>query len=71
MTKHQSPREIIESCLKPLGLNEQSPATQEAMRRLLDVFASQRHFNEVDAPQVDLSKVPVIVINELAHGYDA
>ena len=45
MTRHQSPREIIEHCLKPLRLNDQSPAAQEALRRLVGAFENRQQNN--------------------------
>lgn len=72
MTRHERPQEIIEHCLKPLGLNEHSPDTQEAMRRLVDVIQSLRLPAGLNGgPPHDFSAMPVIVINEAAHGYEA
>jgi hypothetical protein len=71
MTRHQNPRELIESCLKPLGLNEHSPATQETVRRLIDAFTSTKPDNGADTRPLEGARAPVIVINEAAHGYDA
>ncbi|UZF92832.1 hypothetical protein [Bosea sp. NBC_00550] len=72
MTRHQKPREIIEHCLKPLGLNEQSPAAQEAVRRLVDAIKSlQLDAGLIGIPHADFFKMRAIVINETAHGYEA
>lgn len=72
MTWHLNPRELIEDCLKPLGLNEQSPAAQEAVRRLPDALRSvQTRAGRGGVSSPELSKTPAIVINEAAHGYDA
>lgn len=71
MTNHERPQEIIEHCLKPLGLNEHSPHTQEAVRRLVDVFQSlQLSSGSNSAPPPDLSAMRAVVINESAHGYE-
>lgn len=72
MTKRQGPEEIIDYCLQPLHLNGQSPATQEAIRRLHDAIATLRILpTGGGAGSQGLRKAPPIVINEAAHGYDA
>jgi len=71
MTRYQKPQDIIAYCLEPLDLNEQSPATKEAIRRLADVIKSLQ-FNAGPSRQASaFSKAPPIVINETAHGCDA
>lgn len=60
---------IIAYCLAPLSLNPDSEATRETMRRLdhaLKTFQSQA----VRPVSVDFSKMPSLVINEAAHGYE-
>lgn len=72
MARHERPREIIEHCLEPLRLNGQSPAAQEAVRRLVDAFGTlQPDPGAQHTRSTDLSARPAIVINEAAHGYDA
>jgi len=60
---------IIAYCLAPLNLNPNSEATCETMRRLdhaLKTFQSQA----ARPVSVDFSKMPSLVINEAAHGYE-
>lgn len=60
---------IIAYCLAPLNLDANSEAARETMRRLdhaLKTFQSQ-----AGRPvAVDFSKMPSLVINEAAHGYE-
>jgi hypothetical protein len=72
MTQHERPKQIIEYCLKPLDLNENSPAAQETVRRLLHVIKTlQLAIGPTGPRAVDFSKMPSMVINETAHGDDA
>ena len=71
MTRNQSPQKIIEHCLAPLHLNEQSPAAQEALRRLTDAFETRQNSRPSGARLADGERMPSIVINEAAHGYEA
>ncbi len=60
---------IIAYCLSPLNLDANSEATRETMRRLdhaLKTFQSQA----ARPVAVDFSKMPSLVINEAAHGYE-
>ena len=60
---------IIAYCLAPLNLDPNSEATRETMRRLdhaLKTFQSQA----ARPVSVDFSKMPSLVINEAAHGYE-
>jgi hypothetical protein len=60
---------IIAYCLAPLNLNPNSEATRETMHRLdhaLKTFQSQA----ARPVLVDFSKMPSLVINEAAHGYE-
>jgi hypothetical protein len=63
------PQAIIEFCLAPLDLDPQADATKEALRRLEHVIKTF----QAKAPQpvaVDFSKMPSLVINEAAFGYE-
>ena len=72
MTTYERPRQIIEYCLTPLNLDENSPAAQETTRRLLHVIRTlQLAIGPSGRTTVDFSKMPAIVINEAAHGDDA
>ena len=72
MTTYERPRQIVEYCLKPLNLSEDSPAAQETTRRLLHVIRTlQLAIGPSGPTAVDFSKMPSIVINEMAHGDDA
>jgi hypothetical protein len=66
------PREIIDFCLKPLGLDPKAQATREAYQRLEHVIRTyQTEMLKVQKPvAVDFSKMPTITINESAHGDD-
>ncbi len=60
---------IIDFCLAPLSLNANTPATQEARRRLEHVIKTF----QMKVPQpvsVDFASMPPLVINEAAHGYE-
>jgi hypothetical protein len=60
---------IIAYCLAPLNLNPDAEAMRETTRRLdhaLKTFQSQ-----IARPvSVDFSRMPALVINEAAHGYE-
>ncbi len=63
------PQAIIEFCLAPLKLDPQSDAAKETARRLEHVIKTF----QAKAPQpvpVDFSKMPSLVINEAAFGYE-
>jgi hypothetical protein len=64
------PREIIEFCLKPLGLEKSDAGYQEVYRRLEHVIRTyQSEMAKAQKPvAVDFSKMPTITINEAAHG---
>ena len=72
MSTFDRPREIIAFCLKPLDVDPQSQAYQEASRRLehvirtLQIAAGPGH----GPVGVDFSKMPTLTINEAAHGDD-
>jgi len=63
------PQAIIDFCLAPLALNPDAEATREVHRRLEHVIKTF----QAKVPQpvtVDFSKMPSLVINEAAHGYE-
>jgi hypothetical protein len=63
------PRAIIDFCLAPLRLDMSSEASKEVHRRLEHVIKTY----QMRLPQpvsVDFSTMPLLVINEAAHGYD-
>ena len=65
----ERPQAIIEFCLAPLGLDPKSEATREVHQRLQHVLKTFR--SQLTQPvSVDFSKMPSIVINEAAHGYE-
>ena len=72
MTTLQRPRQIIEYCLKPLGLDDQSLAYKETYARLEHVVKTfQLAAAKTETPvTVDFSRLPVLTINEAAHGYE-
>jgi hypothetical protein len=66
------PKEIIEFCLKPLGLSKNDATYQEVYRRLTHVIRTYQ-VQLVKAKQpvaVDFSGMKTITINEGAHGHD-
>lgn len=66
------PKEIIEFCLKPLGLSKDDAGYQEVYRRLEHVIRTYQ-VQMVKAKQptaVDFSQMRTITINEDAHGHD-
>ncbi|MCO5091376.1 hypothetical protein [Bosea sp. (in: a-proteobacteria)] len=72
MTQYERPQQIIEYCLKPLVLDENSPQAQESVKRLLHVIKTLQLAIGPKGPRaVDFSNMPAIVINEAAHGDDA
>jgi hypothetical protein len=63
------PQAIIEFCLAPLKLDPQADATQEVTRRLEHVIKTFQ--SKIQQPvSVDFSKMPSLVINEAAFGYE-
>ena len=66
------PREIIEFCLKPLGLSKDDATYQEVYRRLAHVISTyQEQLVKAKQPvAVDFSHMKTITINETAHGHD-
>ena len=66
------PKEIIEFCLKPLGLKNGDATYEEVYRRLEHVIKTyQRELARTKAPvAVDFSTMKTITINEDAHGND-
>lgn len=63
------PQAIIEFCLAPLKLDPQSDATKEVARRLEHVIKTFQAKATQPVP-VDFSKMPSLVINEAAFGYE-
>lgn len=66
------PKEIIEFCLKPLGLDKDDAGYQEVFRRLEHVIRTYQ-VKMVKASQpvaVDFSQMRTLTINEDAHGHD-
>ncbi len=60
---------IIEFCLAPLRLDPEAEASREVYRRLEHVIKTF----QANAPRpvaVDFSKMPTLVINEAANGYE-
>jgi len=63
------PQAIIEFCLAPLKLDPRSEAAQEVTRRMEHVIKTYQA--RIASPvTVDFSKMPSLVINEAAHGYE-
>jgi hypothetical protein len=72
MSTFDRPRQIIEFCLKPLGLEPTSESYRETARRMEHVvrtlqLAAGRENAQV---AVDFSKMPSLTINETAHGHE-
>ena len=63
------PQAIIEFCLAPLKLDPSSEAGQEVVRRLEHVIKTYQA-KAAQPVSVDFSKMPSLVINEAAHGYE-
>lgn len=72
MNKLDRPREIIEYCLKPLGLTTTTLEYKEAYRRLEHVIKTlQAMAARNNKPvAVDFSSLKTITIDEAAHGDD-
>ena len=68
MTAYDRPRQIIDYCLKPLGLDPGSPAYVEANRRLEHVIKTFQLAANRGPVAVDFSRMRTLVINEAAHG---
>ena len=63
------PQAIIEFCLAPLKLDPGAEATREVHQRLEHVLKTYQA--KVAQPvAVDFSRMPSLVINEAAHGYE-
>ncbi len=63
------PQAIIDFCLAPLNLDPRTEATQEVRRRLEHVIKTFQA-RTTQPMSVDFSKMPSLVINEAAHGYE-
>lgn len=69
MTRYDRPSQIIDYCLMPLDPDRLSRDYQETVQRLehvirtLQLAAGSRH-----PVAVDFSRMPTLVINEVAHG---
>jgi hypothetical protein len=72
VSKFERPRQIIEYCLKPLGLDETTEEYKETFRRLEHVVKTfQLAAGRNNAPvAVDFSDMRTLTINETAHGHD-
>ncbi len=72
MSTFDRPRQIIEFCLKPLGMDPASPAYVETSRRLEHVIRTLQTAGGAGGGPVpvDFSKMPTLTINEAAHGDD-
>lgn len=72
MDKFDRPREIIEFCLKPLGLSPSADEYKEVYRRLEHVIKTYQLMiiKEKMPVAVDFSKLKTITINKSAHGDD-
>lgn len=70
MSKLDRPREIIEFCLKPLGISEKTPEYKETYRRLEHVIKTFQlaAAREKQPVAVDFSNMKTITIDEHAHG---
>lgn len=66
------PKDIIEYCLRPLGLAKDAPGYQEVYARLEHVIKTyQREILREKKPvAIDFSQMRTITINEDAHGND-
>ena len=63
------PQAIIDFCLAPLNLDPRAETTQEVRRRM--EHAIKTFQTRMTQPvSVDFSKMPSLVINEAAHGYE-
>ena len=72
MSTFDRPRQIIEFCLKPLELDPASPAYRETFRRMEHVVKTLQLAAGSDKgpTPVDFDRMPVLTINEAAHGDD-
>jgi hypothetical protein len=72
MSTFDRPRQIIEFCLKPLNLDPSSEGYRETQRRLEHVIKTLQLAAGPDKPltPVDFDRMPVVTINEAAHGDD-
>ena len=68
----KQPREIIDFCLKPLGLPKSDANQQEVVRRLEHVIRTYQSqiLRAKQSVEVDFSQMRTITINEDAHGHD-
>lgn len=63
------PQAIIEFCLAPLRLDPDAETSREVYHRLEHVIKTFQA-NTPRPVAVDFSKMPTLVINEAAHGYE-
>ena len=72
MTTLNHPRQIIDYCLKPLGLDKSTPEYKETYARLEHVVKTyQSAAAKKDVPvSVDFTRLPTLTINEAAHGHE-
>ena len=70
--KLSRPKEIIEFCLGPLGLDKASAGYEAAYARLEHVIKTYQKeiLREKKPIAVDFSQMRTITINEDAHGHD-
>ena len=68
MSTYDRPRQLIEYCLKPLGLDAGSSAYGESYRRLEHVIKTFQIAAGRGPIPVDFSQMRTLVINEAAHG---
>lgn len=66
------PKEIIEFCLKPLGLAPSSAEYKEVFRRMEHVIKTYQAeiLKEKKPVAIDFSQMKTITINEDAHGHE-
>ena len=72
MSTFDRPRQIIEFCLKPLEIDPASQAYRETFRRMEHVIKTLQLAAgpERGPTPVDFDRMPVLTINEAAHGDD-
>ena len=72
MSTFDRPRQIIEFCLKPLDIDPASQAYRETFRRMEHVIKTLQLAAgpEKGPTPVDFDRMPVLTINEAAHGDD-
>jgi len=63
------PQAIIDFCLAPLDLNRDAAPMQEVRRRMEHVIKTFQARIGQPVP-VDFSRMPSLVINEAAHGFE-